>query len=109
MTQQTKAELTRLLKDVKEKTGMEVRLVPRGGEETKFTLSYCGETAEAYLAGAGKEAEERAKLVAYLVSHADAREVLPDKADYLKNILLGEGSGWYIYRFLTKFNLSDGA
>ena len=109
MTQQTKAELTRLLKDVKEKPGMEVRLVPRGGEETKFTLSYCGETAEAYLAGAGKEAEERAKLVAYLVSHADAREVLPDKADYLKNILLGEGSGWYIYRFLTKFNLSDGA
>ena len=96
MTQQTKAELTRLLKDVQEKTGMEVRLVPRGGEETKFTLSYCGETAEAYLAGAGKEAEERAKLVAYLVSHADAREVLPDKADYLKNILLGEGSGWYL-------------
>ena len=92
MTHQTKAELSRLLKDVQEKTGTEVRLMPRGGEETKFTLSYCGEAAEAYLDGTGQEAAAKAKLVAYLV-----------------NILLGEGSGWYIYRFLTKFNLSDGA
>lgn len=109
MTHQTRAELSRLLKDVLEKTGTEVRLTPRGGEETKFTLTYCGEGVEAYLAGTGAEAEQTAKLVNYLVQNADAHEVLPDRAEYLKNILLGEGSGWYIYRFLTKFNLSDGA
>lgn len=109
MTHQTRAELSRLLKDIGEKTGTEVSLVSRGGSETKFTLSYCGEGAEAYLSGTGKEAEGRAKLVSYLVSHADAREVLPDREEYLKNILLGEGSGWYIYRFLTKFNIADGS
>ncbi len=107
MTHQTKAELSRLLKDVAEKTGTVVRLTPRGGEETKFPLSYCGDTVDAYLDGTGEEAESKAKLVGYLVSNSDAREVLPDKAEYLRNILLGEGTGWYIYRFLTKFNLTD--
>ena len=109
MTYQTRAELSRLLKDVQEKTGTEVRLSSRGGEETKFILTYCGDRAEAFLDGTGEEALSRAKLVSYLVANADAREVLPDKAEYLKNILLGEGTGWYIYRFLTKFNLQDGA
>ena len=109
MTHQTRAELVRLLKDVKERTGTEVRLSPRGKEETRFVLTYCGDKAEAFLDGTGEAAEQKAKLVAYLVANADAHEVLPDRAEYLKNILLGEGTGWYIYRFLTKFNLTDGA
>ena len=53
MTHQTRAELVRLLKDVNERTGTEVRLSPRGKEETRFVLTYCGDKAEAFLDGTG--------------------------------------------------------
>lgn len=101
------AELNRILNDIREKTGTEVYTLSRGGEETRFTLDYCGEKQEAFIAGTGEEAERTARLVRYLVLNSDIKQLLPDKTSYLKNILLGEGGGWYTYRFMTKYNISD--
>lgn len=101
-------QLRRILDDVREKTGLEVRLTAIGGSETAFTLEYCGEKIKAFLDGAGKEAEQKANLVAYLVSNSDFKTIMPEKEDYLKNILLGEGGAWYAYRFMTKYNLPTG-
>lgn len=103
------AELIKILSDVHDKTGTDVRLSPRGGAETRFTLDYCGEKTEAWIDGEGESARQSARLVAYLVSNADMKQLLPDKDEYLKNILLGEGSGWYVYRFMTKYNLPEAA
>ena len=100
-------ELAKILADVREKTGVDVRFSPHGGEETCFTLDYCGEKTEAYLDGVGETAQRSARLVAYLVSNADLKQLLPDKEEHLKNILLGEGGSWYVYRFMTKYNLPD--
>lgn len=100
-------DLYRILHDIKEKTGTEVRLAPLGGEETAFSLEYCGEKIDAWIAGGGEEAERTARLVSYLVTNADLKQLFPDKSAYLKNILLGEGTGRYIYRFMTKYNVAD--
>lgn len=102
------AELKKILAEVLEKTGAEVRLSPRGGEETRFTLTYCGERVDAWIDGAGEGAEREAKLIGYLVENADSRTLIPAREDALRTILLGEGGGWYAFRFMTKFNLSDG-
>lgn len=100
------AELDLIFKDIYDKTGTEVRLKPLGGEETEFSVEYCGEKYSAYVAGKGEQAEKTAKLVSYLVESADP-QFLPDKSAYLKNILLGEGNRRYIYRFMTKYNVQD--
>ena len=102
------SELNRILLDIREKTGTDVRLAAHGGKETAFTLEYCGERVEVFIDGIGEEAEKCAKLVSYLVSNADLKQLLPDKNEYLKNILLGEGSSWYVYRFMTKYAVADG-
>lgn len=100
------AELKRILGDIREKTGTEVRAEARGSGETKFTVDYCGSKTELYLDGTGRETERTAALIAYLIANADF--VLPEKAEYLKSILLGEGNKSYAFRFMTKYNLSDG-
>ena len=99
-------ELHLILKDIYEKTGFEVRLAPGHREETPFTLEYCGEKFTAYLDGTGEQAEKTAKLICYLVANSDS-QLLPERDDYLKNILLGEGDRRYVYRFMTKFNVQD--
>ena len=96
-------QLKRILRDIREKTGVHVRLTPGEGEETRISLSCGGETMDAYLDGTGKEAERTAKLVAYLVANADARALLPDKEEHLRAVLLGEGGEWYAFRFATKY------
>lgn len=96
-------QLKRILRDIREKTGIHVRLTPGEGEETRISLSCGGETMDAYLDGTGKEAERTAKLVAYLVANADARALLPDKEEHLRAVLLGEGGEWYAFRFATKY------
>lgn len=96
------AELKRLLADVREKTGADVRLEKREGDE-ELRLEYCGEETVAYSSGG----EQNGKLVAYLVANADARQFLPDKREYLRNILLGEGGSGYIYRYMTKYPVPD--
>lgn len=100
-------KLKRILQDVCEKTGVEVSLTPFGGDETKVPLEYCGERAEGYLKGSGDKVEQAAKLVSYLVANSD-HAPLPDKQDALREILLGEGTSWNAFRFLTKHNLADG-
>ncbi len=101
------AELGKILQDIREKTGTDVRLSATGGEEFKFELEYCGEKADAWIAGMGENAERAARLVHYMVANADLKQLLPDKDDYLKNILLGEGTSWYTYRFMTKYNVPN--
>ena len=76
-------ELARILRDIREKTGVQIRLAPGKGEETVFSLEYGGERMTAYLDGTGKEAERTAKLAAYLVSGADARALFPDEIEVL--------------------------
>lgn len=102
------AELKKILQDVEEKTGLSVHLAPSGGEETRFQLEYCGERTDVWIGGAPETAEREAKLVQYLIGNADSSAILPDKSEALKTILLGEGTGWYAFRFLTKYNLADG-
>lgn len=99
-------ELNLILNDIYEKTGVQVRLTPNGGEETEFSVEYCGEKYRAFLNGKGEQSERAAKLISYLVENADA-QLLPDKNAYLKNILLGEGSRRYLYRFMAKYNVQD--
>ena len=99
-------DLNQILQDVKDKTGVEVSLSPAEGA-TAFPLEFRGREREAYLSG---EVSERViSLVRYLVKSADARDVLPDKEQYLKMILLGEGGSWHAFRFITRFRLRDGA
>ncbi len=102
-------QLRRILDDVRDKTGLEVRLMGGKDNETAFTLEYCGEKIRAYLDGSGENTERSARLVAYLVANSDFKTIMPEKEDYLKNILLGEGGAWYVYRFMTKYNLPAGA
>ncbi len=101
-------ELKKVLADLGEKTGVEVRLAPRGGEETAFSLAYRGEAVKAWLGGSGETALREARLVQYLVENADSHTLIPPKEEALRTILLGEGGGWYAFRFMTKFNLADG-
>ncbi len=102
------AELKKMLADLQEKTGAEAYLTPRGGEETHFYISYRGEQVEAYLRGTGANAAREARLIAYLVESTDSQTLIPAKEEALRTILLGEGGGWYAFRFMTKFNLADG-
>lgn len=101
------SELKRILEDVGKKTGTQVRLFPRGSGETKFVLDYCGEKTDAWIDGTGEEAQARARLVCYFLQNTDVRPCLPDREEYLKNILLGEGGSWYVYRFMTKYNIPE--
>ena len=102
------AELEKILADICEKTGAEATLSPRGGGETRFALAYRGEEVPAYLRGTGEYAEREARLIAYLVENVDSHTLIPAKEEALRTILLGEGGGWYAFRFMTKFNLADG-
>ena len=101
------SELKAILHDVCEKTGVCISLEPQGGEETSFTLESGGRRTEAYIRGTGEEAERTAKLVAYLVSSCD-REPHTGKKEELRSVLLGEGSSWRAFRYMTKYNLEDG-
>lgn len=109
MTGEVQTELKRILADIREKTGVDVRLFPQGGDELRFPLDYCGMHADAYVAGTDEGAKQTAGLVAYLVANADLKQILPEREEYLKSILLGEGGKAYAYRFLTKYNIADGA
>ncbi len=100
-------ELKKILADIREKTGTDVRLAAKGGEETRFSLEYRSVKTDVYVDGVGEIAESKIKLLQYLVSNADARKLFPEKEEALKNILLGEGGGWYAYRFMTKYNLPE--
>ncbi len=102
------AQLKRRLNEIHEMTGVDVRLAPSGGEETKFLLIYCGEETEAFIDGVGAQAEGCARLISYFVA-SDNAAVTSDRDEYLKSILLGEGNKTYAFRFLTKYNLSDKA
>ena len=108
MTRGMFTELSKILADVSEKTGADVYLLPRGGEETCFPITYRGERADVYISGTGEEAEREAKLIAYFVENADVHTFIPAKEEGLRTILLGDGGGWYPFRFMTKFNLPDG-
>ena len=99
--------LLHILADIAEKTGTEAYLDSRGGEETKFSLEYLGSCIDVYLAGSGKEAEARARLVRYLVESSEAH-TLSDRPALLKSILLGEGGTISAMRFIIKYNLTDG-
>ncbi len=100
-------ELRKILADVKEKTGLNARLEPRGGEEREFTLDYCGYTVPVWVDG-GEEAKERVSLLQYLLSNAGTGKLFPEKEEMLKNILLGEGGAWYAYRYMAKYRLPEG-
>ena len=100
--------LLALLDDIRKKTGVEIYFQPRGGEETCFSLRAEGRTVEAYVAGTGEQAEKSAKLAAYLVSVC-AREPYADRREELREVLLGEGGNWRVFRYMNKYNVPDGA
>lgn len=101
-------QLEKILCDIDEKTGTKVTLAPQGGAETSFFIEYGGKKLTAYLAGEGEEAKARVKLVRYLLMNADLNQMLPEREDYIRNILLGEGGSLYAFRFMTKYNVKDG-
>ncbi len=100
-------EIEKILKDIALHTGTEAYLNSRGGEETRFTLDYFGNKTEAYVSGTGDAARRQASLIAYFFAGAEARRFFPEKREYLKSILLGEGGQWYAFRFMTKYNVAD--
>ncbi len=102
------AELKRILKDVYEKTGAQVRLSSKGGAETGLVLEFCGEKIAAYLQGTGTETERTGKLISYLVEKAGENQRFPEKKEHLREILLGEGNEWSLFRFMTKYGLPAG-
>ena len=101
-------DLKKILSDIRDKTGVEVRMAPRGSGEVKVSFEVRGEMREGWVDGEGESGERTARLVEYLLENADLRQFLPDKEEYLRTILLGEGNGWYVYRFMSKYNLPEG-
>ena len=98
----TMSGLDGLLRDVYEKTGVRVRLSPRGGEETRI------ETAEGVPLWVESLDQQVVFLVRYLVNSREGG-TMPEKQEHLKSILLGEGGGWNAFRFMTKYRIPDGA
>ncbi len=101
------SELRRILDDVRQKTGVDVSMEP-SEDRTPIRLEYCGEKADVYFRGTKEEAEKTSALLQYLVSNADYKHILPDRDEFLKSILLGEGNKAFAYKYLTKYNLTDG-
>ncbi len=103
----TAGELSRILADIESKTGVEVYLASRGGEEYRFFVDWNGKKTEVFLAGSGPAAEREAGLVNYLVANTDASRIPAGRQDFLRSVLLGEGGSWQAFRYLTKYNLAD--
>ena len=104
MAGEMEAALLKILKDVHEKTGVEVSLQGDENKNVAFTIEYGGQTFQAYLNGT----QEEANLVCYLVSIAGVNFVPQDKDEALRAILLGEGNRAYAYQFLTRYHVTDG-
>lgn len=102
------SQLLSVLHDVSEKTGVTVLFERPEGPATPVFLESDGKAVEAYLPGDGAETERMAKLVAYLVATCE-HEPYGDRSDALRGILLGEGGGWRTFRFMTRYNIPDGA
>lgn len=100
------SQLKGIFEDILKETGTELSFTPLGGDETAFPLSYRGEETSVYIRGKGQEAENKIKLVRYLISGSAKKE--RGSEDSLKNILLGEGGGWEAFRYIAKNNLADG-
>lgn len=101
------ADITNIFADIYERTGAEAYLTPRGGAETRFDFDFLGNKTQGFVKGEGEVAAAQAKLISYLLASADPHQIFPEKSEYLKSILLGEGSEWHAFRFLTKYNLPD--
>lgn len=99
----TMSELSRLLEDVRRKTGLNVR--PLEGEENgnSFSVNYCGNAVTLVL-DEGDEAAQ--KLVRYLVENGKER-TMPEREEHLKSILLGEGGGWSAFRYMTRYGVPN--
>lgn len=99
----TMSGLTRLLEDVRRKTGLSVRLCGDEGSEGSFSANYCGIAVNLVL----EDGDERAqKLVRYLVENGKER-TMPEREEHLKSILLGEGGGWNAFRYMTRYAVPD--
>lgn len=95
-------KLAQILSGIRAKTGVEVRIVPAGKEETAFTVTCFGKEMQVYVDGGEKETEQLRALVCYLVEKESAPE-FSGKAETLKSILLGEGGDSSGFRFMTKY------
>ncbi len=101
-------ELIKILADIREKTGVDVRPEPPVNEGgTTFPLEYGGKKIFAWIAGMGASAEREARLVSYLVAGAEEKHAASDRRNALRGILLGDGGEWSAFRFLTKHNMTD--
>lgn len=100
--------IAKMFADIGRETGVEVRLAPRGEDETAFCVALSGQTVTAYVNGTGEAAERTAKLVAYFLANADPRTA-GDRDGCLKGVLLGEGGEWDAFRFLTRYSVRDSA
>ncbi len=101
------AQLKRMFEDIRKETGTELSLSPLVGDCKAFQLAFRGEEATVYIRGAGEEAENRIRLVRYLVSGSSGNKSAV-AGEGLKGILLGEGGEWEAFRYLTKHNFADG-
>lgn len=100
-------ELKKLLADICEKTRIEVRLTPNGGQECCVSMEYAGQKVDVWMDGTQGEGAKTAAMLQYLLDNADTQQLIPDKDEALKNVLLGEGGGWYAYRFMTKYAIAE--
>lgn len=79
--------LAGLIENLRQKTGVEVYLSPRGGEETPFTVAWGNGNITLYTQGTDETAKTSARLLAFLFSETSG---LPDKTEQLRAVLLGD-------------------
>lgn len=109
MNGETRGELAKLLENLREGTGTEIRLRPSGGDETRFTIEFKGQSTDAYVSGKGAQTDALVRLVKFLVSGAAQTKAPEEKEDRLKWIVLGEAGAWEAFRFMAKYHVADGA
>lgn len=94
-----------LLADLYEKTGVSVKTSSDEAHPHAFSANVHGRELELFLGGEKRD-EEKISLIRYLLENTD-QATLPGKEESLKNILLGEGTGWYVYKFMSRYNVGD--
>lgn len=104
-----RVQLTKVLGEIYKKTGIRLRTKPEKKDETSFSADFYGKKLTLYLDGTGEETNRLAALASYLIANVDLRTLPSDCEEFAKSLLLGEGSDWDVFRFVTRYGVPSGA
>lgn len=97
----TVSELTRLLEDIRAKTGIGVRVLGDGESAGGISVKYGGNDVRLALE---EENDAALKLVRYLIENGK-EHTMPERDEHLKSILFGEGGEWSAFRYMTRYRV----